>query len=179
MPFTSLLWLHLSFWWRKISLFMCHLRYQLWFQCPQTQSMKTFLHWGFSREDAMGAGGSCQGGLFNLLERQYYGLERKSGLSGGHLQGDRLVCTHSFEGLFWEESLCSAITHLKERDGEWHWFITRGVGTAASLSPRFLLALPSDTLCLKTAVFGWYRHGAMQSFANTWCLPLFSVARGT
>ena len=68
----------------------------------------------------MGAGGSCQGGLYNLLERQYYGLERKSGLSGGHLQGDRLVCTHSFEGLFWEESLCSAIMHLKERDGESH-----------------------------------------------------------
>ena len=27
---------------------------------------------------------------------------------------------HSFEGLFWGESLCSAITHLKESGGEWH-----------------------------------------------------------
>lgn len=56
----------------------------------------------------------------NLLGRQYYGLEHKSGLSGGHLQGGGFVCTHSLEGLFWEESLCSAIAHLKKRGGEWH-----------------------------------------------------------
>ena len=33
------------------------------------------------------------------------------------------------------------------------------MSTAACLSPRFLLALPSDALGLKTAVFGWYLPG--------------------
>lgn len=78
---------------------------------------------------------------------------------------------HSFEGLFWGESLCSAITHLKESGGEWHWFVTRGVGTAASLSPRFLLGLPSDTLGLKTPVFCWYLHGTCMGQCNCLQIP--------